>query len=314
MFKDDEFASQNMPILQEHEQPELNLKNHYPLRKRLIISVLAIVAIAIVAAALLIPQGAASIPLTVNYTVGEKMIYNTTGFLNYAVANSLLPPGNDGLTPSNTTTSYQETMDVLSFDGTYYTLNDTMTLSMPQISSRPLSLSWLEKVNNTGYSEIILAFGENSTSIPDGLLDKPQFVQLLNQPVVKVGDSVTIPETYLGNGSSSYQLRGGLTLTFKGIQDLTVPAGTYKVFKVDVTGNTVQKMNLPLPLNGIYLPAPQPTATITTSIINEQMYFGYGSMRQIETTMQLTSDFQSSVLNYTMTQDTNTILNQEINP
>jgi hypothetical protein len=45
--------------------------------------VAAIVAVAVIAVALLIPQGAATIPLNVDYEVGEKMVYDTTMILSF---------------------------------------------------------------------------------------------------------------------------------------------------------------------------------------------------------------------------------------
>ena len=47
------------------------------LGKKLYIAI-AVVAIVIIAVAFFIPQGGATIPLNVDYVVGEKMVYDTT--------------------------------------------------------------------------------------------------------------------------------------------------------------------------------------------------------------------------------------------
>jgi hypothetical protein len=52
---------------------------------------------------------------------------------------------------------------------------------------------------------------------------------------VKVGDSVTVP---FPSANVSFGITGTLTMTFGGIQEITVPAGTFKVFRIDVTSNT----------------------------------------------------------------------------
>ena len=69
--------------------PEKQSLGHsgFKLGKKFVL-IVAVVAIAIIAGALLIPQGAASIPLNVSYNVGEKMVYNTTMSLSSTVNNS----------------------------------------------------------------------------------------------------------------------------------------------------------------------------------------------------------------------------------
>ena len=226
--------------------------------------------------------------------------------------NSILPPGNDGLTPNNATVLGQETMDVLSFDGGFYTINNSYTST---IQNRPFTFSMLEKMNNTGYSAMIFNSGNSSEELPSGSFDNSQFAQLLSQPVVKVGDyTVTVPYSELLGNSSQSNLQGNLTLTFKGIQDLNVPAGTYKVFRIDLTGNIITTVKLPLPLNGNYLPPTVPTTMTQTLKSNDQMYFEYGTMCQIESSMQETTISESSKLNYTMTTTSDMTLNQDTPP
>ncbi len=291
------------------EQPAPNTKRSRRFRKRFYVPLAAVIVIVAIVGALMIPQGAASIPLTVSYNVGEKMVYNTKDSIGYSFANSSL--SNFGL--NNSTMVGQETMDVLSFDGQFYTINNTVSMT---VMNRPLSVSMLEKMNNTGYSAFIYTLGNTTEDIPNGLFDKTQFTQLLNQPVVKVGDSVTIPVSSLGNFSTSnMHATGGLTLTFKGIQSLTVPAGTYKVFRVDLTSNMATTIKLAtFSQNGFNSYPLKYTTETTSSSITEQMYFEYGAMRQIETTTHGTSIFESSTQNYTSTITGSSILSQDINP
>ena len=101
-----------------------------------------------------------------------------------------------------------------------------------------------------------------------------------------------------------------MTVKFNGIEDLTVPAGTYRVFRIDMTSNNVQmRLNLPS-MNSSIVPS---DLTVNTEI-SAQIYLEYGSMRQIKSTMEQTSTMQSSTLNLT-THTTNVmILTEHIKP
>jgi hypothetical protein len=291
-------------------QPALHSKKFKQFGKKLYVLIAAVIAVAVIVGALLIPQGAASIPLNVNYTVGEKMVYTTTTSLVLNVNNSTFP-SDEGLTSNNMTISGKETLEVLSFDGEFYTLNNTVTMTEENL---PFSYSTTEKMNKTGYSVLFVNLGNTSEEIPDNSLTSNQYLaQLLSKPEVKVGDTITIPYPSLpSNISSNIQVTGDLTLTFKGFQDLTVPAGTYKVFRVDLTSNNLSmtiKPSLPSFRNSS---APTPTTITLNMDLNYQMYLEYGSMRQIESSMQETAGFQSTTLNYTLSTTTNMTLNQDI--
>jgi hypothetical protein len=74
-----------------------------------------------------------------------------------------------------------------------------------------------------------------------------------------------------------------LTITFGGIQDITVSADTYKVFRIDFSSNNLS-MNVNIP------------TTSNTSIqntmemgISGQTYLEYGTCRQIESNIQINS-------------------------
>jgi hypothetical protein len=124
-------------------------------------------------------------------------------------------------------------------------------------------------------------------------------------------------------------------LTFEGFQDLTVPAGTYRVFEVDLVSHdvtTTMKLQMPeitpeptLPLNlslGNY-PIPQPSTTpypttmiTTTSTTNvtQLTFIEVNTMRLIQTVTEDTFTDQSPTMNYTTNTMSETTLNQDINP
>ncbi len=163
---------------------------------------------------------------------------------------------------------------------------------------------------------LLFKIGSNSEEIPNnGLTSNQYLAQLLNEREVKVGDTVTISYPALpSNMSSLIQVAGDLTLTFKVFQDLTAPSGTYKVFRVDLTSNNLS-MTIKTPsFRYGNLSSTVPTTLTMNMDLNYQMYLEYGSMRQIQSSMQETAGLQSTAMNYTMTTTTNMTLNQDSTP
>jgi hypothetical protein len=167
-------------------------------------------------------------------------------------------------------------------------------------------------MNKTGYSTFLVNLGNTSEALT-GLASNQYLAQLLSKPEVKVGDSVTIPySTLMTNLSSSIQVTGDLTLTFKGFQDLTVPAGTYKVFEVDLTSNNLS-MAVSLPSVGNSTTT-APNAITMDMNMTCQSFMEYNTMRQIQSFMQETATIQSSTMNYTITTTFDATLNQDLIP
>ena len=281
--------------------------------KRILIAFCVIVAIAAITATLMIPQGAATLPLEVNYTVGEKMAYESTMAMSFQYDNSSVPTTNGPTSPNqilpNSSLAMTQTIEVIGFDGEYYTLNHTLSLNS---GIKPVSLSLIEKMNKTGYSAYLLDLGTTQQELPasNGITSNSYLTQLLSKPEVKVGDTVKVPFPNIGN--SNIGLTGDLTMTFKGLQDLKVPAGTYKVFRIDLSCNNL-KMNYQSPLSNF-------TNIVQFDInmnadINYQIYIEYGTMRQIRSSIQETITMSSTIISgYTMTINVDMTLIEHIKP
>jgi hypothetical protein len=322
------------------EYSELPAKAKKCFTKKLFITLVVATAIIVVIAALLIPAGSATIQLNVNYNVGEKMIYDTT---DNTTSLNLPSSSNLQLKNSTVTSTGQEIMDVLSFDGQTYTINDTETMSFEGLTgitnvTNPISASTTEEINKTGYEETFLNFLNTTTELPSNELNSNQdLVQLVSAPEVKVGDTITIPEqSLLGNISSpNLEVTGYMTMTFRGFEDLTVPAGTFRVFEVDLASHdvstTMKLQMLPevtpeptLPLNfslGNFptlqpVITPHPTTETITSTMNmtEQTFMEVNSLRLIQTTSEITFTDQSPTANSTAVSTSETTLSQDINP
>jgi len=178
---------------------------------------------------LLIPQGAASIQLRVNYAVGEKMAYITIMTGTFESYNST--SSSQSISPNNFTSSASDIIEVVDFDGEYYTLNHTMALNGMQTS-----FSMLEKMSKTGFSSYVFNLGSTTQEAPNNGATSSSFLaQLLSKPEVKVGDTITVPYPSI----SGIATTGDLKITFKGYEDISTPAGTFRVFKVEMTSKNV---------------------------------------------------------------------------
>jgi hypothetical protein len=194
---------------------------------------LGIVAVAAVASAFvfafLVPLSSGEIiPLSYNYEVGEHMTYNVT------ITSSQSEQGASG-NPVGASAVQGVTgtigMDVLSFDGENYTINETASIAL---GISPISVTITEKINKTGYVTILSGPLAESNSEFAGFDSLNTFFQ---KDQAKVGETWQFPISELGNLSSG--LTGNLTFTFGKIQSITVPAGTYKVFSVDVSSSNL---------------------------------------------------------------------------
>jgi hypothetical protein len=198
--------------------------------RKLYASIAGLAVVLIVLAALFIPQSSGSpMELSLNYSVGEHMVYDTTNIVTNQMVNaSLSLPGITNTQSYNSTL----TLDVIGSNTENYTVNETIATS-PDLFSHPLPPLTLN-VSKASYFNNFMAPGGplifyNSSS-------NPAISAYLAQPTVKVGDVWKIP---VNTGNASLGLTGEVTLTFAGLQDVTVPAGTYKTMRIEVTSNTL---------------------------------------------------------------------------
>jgi hypothetical protein len=200
--------------------------------------------------------------------------------------------------------SARQTVAVIAFDGEYYTLNQTTTM---MLFDKPLRVSMLQRMNKTGCSTYLFNVGGTEHEIPDTSFDSNSYLtQLLSRSEVKVGDSINVP---FPSAVSSMGMAGGLTMTFRGIEDITVPAGTNKVFRIDITSHGLSmSYNPSMTTMGMNL-------TAKTDIdLNYHIYMEYGTLRQIKSTMQEAVSLQSSTMNYMMSLSTGMTLNEHVKP
>lgn len=224
-----------------------------------------------------------TIPLSYSYTVGDNMTYNmTTTVIQFAENMSGNPVG----TPTVQTQTETINMDVISFDGENYTINETMNIPLSNLNSS-ISTFLTFAVNKTGYVTFIMSrAGLQELSSWFG-----SFVSVFQKNETKVGETWQIPLNTLMPSNSSFVFNGNVTETFGDIQNITVPAGTYRVFNVDASGtNLTMVANLPTPLN----------ESISESFtINGQMSLEYGTCRLIDSSLQEDISYQTGGQSFT---------------
>jgi len=225
--------------------------------KKIYAAIGAIIIIAIIAVAvLLVPIGTAdTIPLGVNYTVGETLVYAVTTTDQIGSNFTNLTGETQGQLSFNSTISIY----VVSLDQETYTLNYTATST---ILGTTFSSSELQQVNKTDMASFValmpIELQTNANSAAN-IPNNPFLLSFFNQADAKVGDTWTL---YSNSGV------GNLVITLRAIQNLVVPAGTYKVFKIDYSTSGNPNSNNALSISG-------------TS------YLEYGTCKQIQSTLQV---------------------------
>lgn len=259
-----------------------------PRHRRRLYALAGIIIIAVIASALYVPQAfGTSIGLSLNYTVGEKMVYTTTNTVTNQMRNTSINMETNPLSETyNSTASYE----ILSFNGENYTIKMTVT---SEIMGRTITIPLTTNTSKTKYYNNFLPSGAPPFFL--NVSGNPTFEAYLAKSQVNVGDTWQFP---VSTGNSSLGLTGELTLKFSGIQDLTVPAGTYKVFIIEISSS---KLNMHADadyLNTIHLSIPKNMSLQ----ISGNTYLEQGTCRVIksdliqETTFQATGIGSTSVI------------------
>ena len=241
-------------------------------RKRLYVA-LGIIAVIAVALALSITflnglnvnssSTGSTIPLSYNYTPGEEMTYNITETMSTG--------------GQNTSMTGVFRMDVVSFDGTNYIINVTSTESIPGAGGGlTINSTVTEIMSKAGYAT--LSNGMNGTQCPlFGSVGS-----FFQKDKATVGETWQFPMSF-GNQTVSYN--GTFTYTFGSIQTITVPAGTYKVFSINMSSDDITFRTGILPSNSTML------QNVTAK---GQAYFEYGTCCSIESSIQETMPYESN--------------------
>jgi hypothetical protein len=201
-------------------------------RKKLGIAValVAVVAVALVAVVFLAnPTFFAmgeTVPLTFSYSEGEKMTYSMTMTMD--------------LMGQETTETGTSTVEILSVQGDTYTIRTTTdTESSP-------SVSYTMTMDKTGRITDYGSLPENVQQSLGSLSFLPGYGSSFPKQEAKVGESWQIP---LDTEVSGVSLEGAVNCKVSEVKSLTVPAGTYNVFKMEISINNAHASSSALGAN-----------------------------------------------------------------
>ncbi len=270
--------------------PEPQPANNSPKRRRfgkkLYAAAAAVLVIVVVSAFLFSTNSAATVPLSLDYQVGERMVYASSWSTTVERDNQTInTPGTYSYSSNST-----RTVDVLSLNGDTYTLNYTDSF---EILGKPFSANMTQQLTKGDYANNFL-IGDSARLLYNMTGGKYDYYKL-NLLQAKVGDTIQIP---VNTGNESIGVTGTLNVKFAAIEDLTVPAGTFRVFRLDYTADYTTHANLQGGIISINLPEPVPGQ------ITGQTYLEYGTCRLVKSTVTETDQYPGAQgYNYTYTSE-----------
>jgi hypothetical protein len=229
-----------------------------------VLGVIAVAAVVLTWGFVFLPQyGSAAILLRYHYAVGEDMTYNVTTvtYLHNSENNT-------------STTMGTFNLFVTSFDGENYTINENSIFGR-------ISQNDTFKVNASGRLTII----NGSASLFESSNMLSNLETLSQKSEVSAGQTWQVP---LESESPSIALEGNLTCTVGPIQSIQVPAGTYKVFRLDVSSNNITETIY------THLPSLSNETIWITATLNGTSYLEYGTCRLIISHMEESSTIISN--------------------
>jgi hypothetical protein len=255
--------------------------------KKLYVTVAVIILITVVIATIfLVPSTDAEIiSLGVHYFPGEKLTYDLT-------ISSFSQTGNSS---TNFTTQRTLTVDVVSINEDIYTLKYTTTSSTADNSTTTSYVMDVKEADMVNLFTLLpVAFqqyGEYAEYTEKTNSSSPLEKAFFNQSEAKVGDTWRIPVLFAVSGTPDAEI----TVNFVAIQNLSVEAENFKVFKIEFTQtsaqqNQIQFDNLHIDVSG-------------------ESHLEFGSCKQIQSTVQFNmttslganSDYSSAVTTFSST-------------
>lgn len=181
-------------------------------RRKFYAALSAVIVIVVLADSFIVAPPGEIVDLRLTYTVGERMVYDKAE----VVANRSL------------NTSAPETMDTDTF-------NSTINIEVQNETGEGYLLNVNGAATNVSINPLY------SVLLPSGTplifwnaSSSPTLGPYLEEIAVRTGDVWTMP---LDCANASLGLTGTVTVTYAGIQEVTVPAGTYRAIRIEVASS-----------------------------------------------------------------------------
>ena len=183
--------------------------------------VLIAVLISVVVITFFVPGGLGeTIPYGFNYAVGEKMVYDLSLSVNMG--------------GQSTSETGMVSMDILSFDGDNYTINETVSFTVQGMPQQEVSFTL--RMNKFGQMTDFSGLPSEMQSIYSMFGGVPGFGSAFNRTEARVGESWQLP---MNLGNSTFNMSGTINYRFGEVQNVTMAAGTFKTFKIEISTNDV---------------------------------------------------------------------------
>ena len=213
-----------------------------------------------------------NIPYSVSYNVGEQCTYS----ISMSVSAS-------GQTITGTGT---EVMTVASFDGDNYTLNE---VTNAETNGQPYNSNITIIMNKEGKMVGASNLPSDVQSAYSLIEGSPGSSIYFNQSTIQVGKTYQFP---INIGNSTMSFSGTYNFKVADIETITVPAGTYKTFKLEFsTSNfqgTMQGVTVDLSFNGYIHMDYNKCRPVDFNLQGSESAQGY--TLNLSMSMQLTSD------------------------
>ena len=250
-------------------------------RHQIFYAIIAVTVVLVVigATVLLIPQNEVSQDdsspreLSLNYAVGERMVYENINAVTNQMTNTEPLPNTDSYSTNSTII-----MDVISENSKSYTVKQTGTTTILDIGTvKPVTLT-IDK--SSFYKNFVEPQGQ---FIFNNINNNPTLLGYLDQDKITVGDVWIIP---INTGDASLEMTGEVTLKFAEIQEITVPAGTFQTMRIEVTSKDLS----------YHTDYPNMTLNGKTVQINDTSYVEMGTFRLIKADLTQTVDSNTVML------------------
>jgi hypothetical protein len=200
-------------------------------RRKMYAAVSAVAVVTILLASLVLAPPGESMELNIYYNVGEGMVYQTTGSITSAWVNTSLGSPDSTMHSYNVSINKIKPIIVLGESDYVYSVNVTQVNTLADLENHPLY-----QVGNVSKNPCeTLLIGYAAPLLFFNVTNNPTLAAYYNKTSVRTGDVWTLQLS----GNTSMGLVGQVTITFAGIQTLTVPAGTFRTMRIEISSNVL---------------------------------------------------------------------------
>lgn len=194
-------------------------------RRKFYAAVSAAIVIVILVASFIVAPPGEIMDLRLNYSVGERMVYEATETVVNRWVNASNPP------EATDTRNYILALDVIDEASASYIINQTQASALALLENNQPDTR-----NESRNPCLSVLMPPGGPLIFWNVSNSPTLGHYLEETSVRTGDVWTLP---LDCANASLGLTGEVTVAFAGIEEVTVPAGTYRAIRIEVTSSTL---------------------------------------------------------------------------